>query len=332
MLTLQRGPAALPALPRPRGPLSAWMLGRLAGMVVAPPPVVSDGGRFGDDEQLALYLSYETTYSDLPGVDPGMEWDPAVLTLRARLEARLLRHLRESLPVVPAGRPFDAIPDLIASDEGPSLSRFVEEQGTMDDVRRVLMHRSAYQLKEADPHTLAIPRLAGRAKQKLAAIQAGEYGADNPGHRMHADLFALTMRSVGLDPRPNAYLDVLPASALLISNLITMFGSHRRLRGALVGHLTVFEMTSVEPMGRYSRGLQRLGCSAEARRFYDVHVLADAEHEHMALDMAQFLADDEPALLPDILFGAQCALLAEEWFAMDLLPAVGRGSARSNAA
>jgi hypothetical protein len=41
-----------------------------------------------------------------------------------------------------------------------------------------------------------------------------------------------------------------------------MFGL-RRWRTALVGHLAVFEMTSVEPMERYRRAL---ACS-EGRRF-----------------------------------------------------------------
>ena len=136
---------------------------------------------------------------------------------------------------------------------------------------------------------------------------------------MHAELFATTMSELGLDERLHAYLDQIPASGLLISNLISLFGLNRRLRGALVGHLTVFEMTSVVPMGRYSRALRRMGASEAARRFYDVHVLADAEHEIAALDMAVALADDEPQLTGDIIFGARCAIAAEHMFAATLL-------------
>ena len=95
-------------------------------------------------------------------------------------------------------------------------------------------------------------------------------------------LFARTMRELALDDRPHAYLHALPGSALAISNVISMFGLNRRWRGALVGHLAVVEMTSVVPMGRYSRALERMGASVHARRFFDVHVLADAEHELLA--------------------------------------------------
>ena len=40
---------------------------------------------------------------------------------------------------------------------------------------------------------------------------------------------------------------------------MSLFGLHRRLRGALVGHLAAFEMTSSIPNRRYGDGLRRLG-------------------------------------------------------------------------
>jgi hypothetical protein len=183
---------------------------------------------------------------------------------------------------------------LLASDDGPSISRHMERVGTLDQMRQFVIHRSAYQLEEGDHHTFAIPRLRGPGKRSLAMIQAGEYGADGDDREMHATLFARTMRALGLDDRRHAYLDELPATALAVSNLISLFGLNRRWRGALVGHLAAFELTSVEPMGRYSRALERLGASGDARRFYDVHVLADAEHENWALAMAAQVAATEP--------------------------------------
>src|SRR5438045_2693004 len=81
-----------------------------------------------------------------------------------------------------------------------------------------------------------------------------------------------------------AYLDRLPGTTLATTNLISLFGLHRRWRGALVGHLALFEMTSVVPMARYSAALERLGVGRVARRFYDVHVEADAVHQFIACD------------------------------------------------
>jgi hypothetical protein len=296
---------------------------RLSSSEIAPPRVRIGTG-FGDDLQLALYLCYETHYSDVPGWSPADEWDPQLLTFRAALEEEFLSCLRAVVGTLPTSDVRLSIPALIDADGSPSVSRHMLKAGTLEQMRDFVVHRSAYQLKEGDAHTLAIPRLDGRSKQLLVEIQAGEYGADQPDRVMHAELFAGTMRALGLDDRRHAYLDKLPATALMVSNLISMFGLHRRWRGALIGHLAVFEMTSVTPMGRYSAALERLGAPAEARRFYDVHVLADAEHEVMALELAGTLAEQDPELVPDILFGAASVIAVEAMFAEQLLSCWGQ--------
>src|SRR3954453_19125102 len=117
-----------------------------------------------------------------------------------------------------------------------------------------MVHRSAYQLKEADPHTWAIPRLHGGPKGAMVEVQADEYGGGRP-ERIHAQLFADSMSALGLDAGYGAYLDHLPAPTLATVNLMSLFGLHRRLRGAIVGHLALFEMTSSLPNRRYARGM-----------------------------------------------------------------------------
>ena len=108
----------------------------------------------------------------------------------------------------------------------------------------------------------------------------------------------------------------MPGVTLLTSNMISMFGLNRRFRGALVGHLAMFEMTSAVPNARYARGHRRLGGSEEAARFFDEHVVADAVHEQIAAyDLAEGLAATEPRLREDILFGARCAAYADKEFA-----------------
>jgi hypothetical protein len=193
------------------------------------------------------------------------------------------------------------------------------ERGTLRHFQEFAVHRSAYQLKEADPHSWAIPRLCGVPKAALVEIQSDEYGGGQAGEA-HADLFAATMVALGLDPTYGAYVDCLPGTTLATTNLISFFGLHRRWRGALIGHLAVFEMTSVEPMGRYSQALRRLGLPPAARRFYDVHVEADARHQVVAAgDLAGGLARAEPDLAPDIIFGARALMAAEGRFAQHLL-------------
>ncbi len=156
-------------------------------------------------------------------------------------------------------------------------------------------------------------------------MQGDEYGGGRP-ERMHSALFAKTMRALGLEDRENAYLDRIPGTTLATVNLMSALGLHRARRGAIVGHLAMFEMTSARPNRRYGNGLRRLGFDAEATDFYDEHVEADAVHENIAAyDLAGGLARAEPALAEDVVFGARALLHLEDRFARHLLAAWGEG-------
>ncbi len=145
---------------------------------------------------------------------------------------------------------------------------------------------------------------------------------------MHAVLFAKAMAATGLDPTYGAYLAQIPAITLATVNFMSLCGLHRRLRGAIVGHLAAFEMTSSLPNRRYGNGLRRLGFGVEATDFFDEHVEADAVHEQIAAwDLAGGLAAAEPELAPDVLFGARALLVLEARWAR--APAGGVGARRA---
>jgi hypothetical protein len=189
-----------------------------------------------------------------------------------------------------------------------------------------------YELKEADPHSWAIPRLSGRAKAALVEIQADEYGGGRPD-RMHATLYAQTLCAAGLSDVPGEYLDRVPAVTLATVNAMSFFGLHRRLRGAVAGHLAALELTSTAPNRRYGTGLRRLGLGSDATEFFDEHVEADAVHEQIAVhDLCGALVEDEPELWPDVLLGAATAMELERRFADHLLGAwaAGRSSLRTS--
>jgi hypothetical protein len=221
-------------------------------------------------------------------------------------------------PVAPGDVPA-RIFALIETDDSPPLARYIETQADIDQFREFVIHRSAYQLKEADPHSFAIARIEPPAKAAMIEIQADEYGGGDP-QRMHSVLFANTMAAIGLSNACGKYLGRLPASTLATVNLITLFAMRRRWRGALVGHLAGFEITSPQPNRRYGNGLRRLGFSGNATEFYDEHVEADSVHENIAAyDLAGGLARQEPELAGDIIFGVQALLLTERRFAGHIL-------------
>ncbi|MDA0167264.1 iron-containing redox enzyme family protein [Solirubrobacter ginsenosidimutans] len=283
-----------------------------------------------EDLQLALYCCYELHYRGFEGVDDRWEWEPSLLALRAELERRFERDLLEC--VGPPGTPPDPaeldvlLRELMLADEAPSVSTFIEREASAEQVLEFMVHRSAYQLKEADPHSWALPRLWGRPKAAMVEIQADEYGNGRPDD-IHAQLFARAMEAVGLESTYGAYLDQIPGVTLATVNLMSLFGLHRRLRGAIVGHLALFEMTSSVPNRRYASGLRRLGYGEDACLFFDVHVVADAVHESVAaVDLAGGLAKQDPKLGADVLWGARALLEIDGRWARETMSAWGGNS------
>jgi Iron-containing redox enzyme len=324
-----------PRLPRPRGPLSE-MLGGCLTKPVGPTKrwVMPDEDPLaGEDTQLSLHMLYGLHYDGFQGVDDAWEWEPSTLELRSMLEATVVSALTDEASQRGAapgriGTPADVLPrvlQLLADSDGPSLSQFMADEGSVDQLREFVIHRSIYQRKEADPHTWAIPRLRGRAKSAMVTLQADEYGGGTPG-QSHADLFADTMLALDLDPAPGAHIDQVPGTTLATDNLVSMFGLHRRWRGALVGHLAAFEMTSVAPMGRYASAVRRLLHDEAAARFYDVHVLADVRHAVIAADdLIEGLIESDVDAAMDVPFGVAALLHVESRFSAQMLQAWNQG-------
>ncbi|WP_028279213.1 iron-containing redox enzyme family protein [Arthrobacter sp. H5] len=329
--------------PEPRGPVSSLLLETLSG-----PEQRTSGSReliaavdeavaatpdlaFDEDLQLTLFCLFELHYGGIDGVDDSWEWHPDLISERRRLEQAYESQLRSavSLPALPA--PTSAgvaagLFQLTGDDGGPSMSRYVAKTASEEQVREFLIQKSIYTLKEADPHTWAIPRLTGRAKAAMVEIQADEYGGGVP-ERMHSALFAQSMRGAGLDDGYGNYLDAVPAITLASSNLMSMFGLNRRLRGAIVGHLASYEMTSSQANRLYARGFRRLGYDDATAAYFDEHVEADAVHEQIAgRDLAGGLVEAEPALLEDVFFGAAAAMTVDTWMTEHILGAWTAGS------
>ncbi|WP_406308364.1 iron-containing redox enzyme family protein [Streptomyces griseoaurantiacus] len=331
--TVQEGPT----LPAPRGPLSTAVLHRLRHPGVPhPAPDTATADPYGEDLQLALYTCYELHYRGFEGVDAGLEWDPALLGLRAALEERFLTALRADTPAHKTLS--DALEDLLVepvdtpgAPTATGVSHFLRDEGAPEHLREYAAHRSLYHLKEADPHAWVLPRLWGRAKAAMAAVEFDEYGGGRP-ERVHARLFADLMTDLDLDTGYGHYLDATCAEMLANVNLMSLFGLHRGLRGALVGHFATVEITSSPGSRRLAEAMRRAGAGPAARFFYDEHVEADAVHEQIVRrDVIGGLLEQEPELEEDVTFGIDATEYLEGRFGERLLAAwrAGRSSLRT---
>ncbi|MEW5535512.1 iron-containing redox enzyme family protein [Streptomyces virginiae] len=321
-------PAHGPGLAEARGELSAAVIRALrsGGPPAYAPASVLRADPWGEDLHLALYLLYELHYAGFDRVDDEREWDPDLLRLRQDVEARFLHALRTELADGPRTVEEAFAPLLVEPvDLSASLSRRLQTDGELWQLREYAALRSLYHLKEADPHAWVIPRLTGRAKAAMVAIEYDEFGAGR-ADRIHARLFAELMADLRLDPTYGRYLEQAPAPLLATVNLMSLFGLHRALRGALVGHFACVEVTSSPGSRRLAGAMRRCGAGPAAERFYTEHVEADAVHEQVVRhEVIGGLLAGEPDLEADVAFGCAATVLVEDRLADHIRRAWDRG-------
>lgn len=312
--------AQVAPLPLPRGPLSAAVVTALRGKPDSRPRLPVDAGQaepYGDDLHLTLQICYELHYRGFTDVDPDWEWHPDLLRLRTALEQRFLTALREDVPG--GGRDDDvesALDDLLVEPvHGEGLTHWLRDEGTWLQMREFLAMRSIYHLKEADPHAWAIPRLYGQAKAALVAVEFDEFGGGRY-ERMHSRLYADLLEAAGLRSDYLGYIEHVPPQAFATVNLMSLFGLHRSLRGALVGHFAAAEITTAPSAQRMVKALDRLEAPEACQFFYTEHVEADAVHEQvLRREVIGDLLAREPHLAADIVFGIQATELVESHLA-----------------
>ncbi len=317
-----------PRLPAAHGPLST----AVRRCLTEPAPrdqlnritaSVGDSDPYGLDLQLALYMCYELHYRGFAGADPMWEWDPALLQLRAQLERVFLAGVQRDVgPIAPEDTAIAEMDALaIEPADGEGMSYYLRDSGTWEQMCEYFVHRSLYHLKEGDPHAFAIPRLTGQAKASFVAVEFDEFGAGR-GARLHQQLFADLLDAAGLDSTYLGYLDYVPAESLAVVNLMSMFGLHRRLRGAAIGHFASTEITSSPGSRRLVEALRRLDAPPECVTFYREHVEADAVHEQVVrMDVVADLVAREPQLDHDVIFGIRANAVVEDRLADVILQA-----------
>jgi hypothetical protein len=307
-------------IPQPRGSLSEALFAALAARPDGLDHLAGLEPDDAEDAHVALWALHALSYRGLEGVDEDLEWHPDLLRLRSTLEtaAEATLRARWSDPV-PAGPFAEALFGYIEAHDGPALSPYLQRHATEEQVLDLMRHRSIYHLKEADTTAWVVPRLPVVSKAALMELLYDEYGGGDP-NRLHAHLFARGMDSVGLRSEYPAYIDEVPVEILEENNAMTLFGTHRRLRGAALGHLAAFEVTSSQPARRIAQGLARLGMGQPLIAYYEEHVEADAVHEQLAVrTICASLVAAEPALAADVFFGAFTALDLESRYAARML-------------
>ncbi len=314
-------------LPAPRGAVSEEIIAALAhdapGRVAFIEPLLH-ADPLCEDIQLGLHICYELHYRGFAGVDSNWEWDPELIRRRTEMERGFEAVLRDATT---GGDDADSAMDALSIEpvDGSGLSHYLRDSATWSQMREFFAHRSIYHLKEADPHAWVIPRLEGKVKAALVAVEFDEYGGGR-AERMHSALFANLLRAAEMDSHYLAYLDRVPSEALATVNLMSMCGLRRSLRGALVGVLAASEITTAPSARRTVQALERLEAPSDCVHFYNEHIEADAVHEQiMRHDVVGVLLETEPELARDVVFGIEAIELLDRRLATEMLARWQRG-------
>jgi hypothetical protein len=319
-------------LPQTRGPVTYLLWSDLLTYPAEQPLTATAGAvrqalagsedlLYDEDLQLALFCLYELHCSGLDGVDERWEWDPGLLALRHELEAGLEARLRRgAAELFGTGDTMPRSPQEVADrlfamahhGTGPSAWDFIGREADHGQLQESLVHQSVYRLKETAPYAWALPRLTGRPRAALAELQAGDHGGGHAG-RSQAELFAADLARLGLKEHLAAYVDWVPAISLAAVNLRSLFGIHRRLRGATAGSLAVEALGSSVPAAAFARGLERWGVDSGDAGDVAERIQAGAVRGELAgCEVAGGLVAQDRSLADDVFFGAASALLVDQ--------------------
>lgn len=316
------------SLPEPRGPVSRQLVETLRATGDETPRQIAvphDVDPWGEDLHLALAVCHELHYRGWSDAGRDREWDPTIIDARVRLEDLFLTAVQEEAASLSDEGTADAELGALARTVPSGATAHLRTNGTPTEFADYFAVRSLYHLKEADPHAWAIPRLRRASKAAFVAVEFDEYGAGR-GERVHQELFADLLSSMGLDDSYLGYLADAPAAALATVNLMSALGLRRSRRGATVGHFAATEMTSPVGSAWLLEGLERIDAPEAARLFYREHVEADAVHELvMRDDVVASLIADEPFLHDDIVFGIRALQVVEARLDADFIDAWSAG-------
>ena len=168
-------------------------------------------------------------------------------------------------------------------DEDGSWGEYVSQTASLDAMKRIVLQRSLFFLREPDPWIYAVPTLAGIAKAGLIDLLLDEYGWGKLDH-MHSSVYARVMKALKLKTARDHYEKQTSWQYLATLNHQWMCALDPRLSRRLVGTIYLTEADSPGAMTNYLAAWDRLGIDdTNVAEFYDLHVHADENHRDVAL-------------------------------------------------
>lgn len=199
-----------------------------------------------------------------------------------------------------------ALTERAAVDLAPPLSpeaRFIRETMDSEGYRHLLAIASFDGLVEASRMTSVLGGAANEVQCMLVRVFLEEYG-NGKLSRKHSTFFAQMMTEVGLETQPEGYFELVPWEVLACANHNFLLTQRKRHFLRYNGGLTYFEIAGPAIYRNYLTAAQRLGLSAAAAGYWELHIREDERHGRWMLDeVALPLASQYPQQAWELVLG-----------------------------
>lgn len=195
-------------------------------------------------------------------------------------EERMLTDARAHVAKRAADAPTDPDPfvewfralELNGPGQGDPLFPYLAETASLEEMRWFLTQEVAGEAGFDDLVALTQVKMPTRAKLEMARNYWDEMGRGNV-KAMHGPLLAFLAHDLAL-PRDAEVV----VESVALGNLMLAMASSRRHAFHSAGALGVIELTAPGRAAMVNRGLERLGVSGQARRYFAVHATLDPQH------------------------------------------------------
>ncbi len=179
-----------------------------------------------------------------------------------------------------------ALIDRVAVDVDPPLSadgEFFRDRLDEAGYRRLLAIASLDGLVEASQLSRTLGGVANEVHSVLTRLLVEEYGGGRLA-RKHSSHFTTMLEALGMQTEPEAYFDLVPWEVLAIVNHSFLLTERKRYFLRYIGGLLYGELSVPSAFRNYRAAGERLGLSANAMSYWDLHIKVDELHGRWMLD------------------------------------------------
>jgi heme oxygenase-like protein len=193
-----------------------------------------------------------------------------------------------------------------ATDVSPRIStdgKYFRDEVGVAGYRKLLEIASLDGLVEASQLSRTLGGVGNEIHSMMTRLLVEEYGGGRLS-RKHSSFFRVMLEELGMNAQPEAYFEITPWQVLAAINHSFLLSERKRSYLRYVGGLLYTEISVPAAFDNYRLAAERLGMSAKARGYWDLHIREDERHGRWMLnDVALPLAAKYPNHATEIVLG-----------------------------